>query len=134
LLRAGAGWHDDARHAFVPAGNGSLPGHAMEARGSVVTADVESDPRFRVTQLELDHHIVSAITAVIYCGQRPMGALVAETTKRRVFNWKEVHFLEAIGNILGLAAGSGRSKLDFPSAHEPGNGKSSQHVSPGRFA
>ena len=104
LLRAGAGWKDGyIGNATVDAGDGSLAGYALLAGGTVVIEDLGKETRFRIPPLLRDHGVVSSVAVIIHDQDRPFGVLGAHATISRAFNADDVHFLEAISNVISRA-------------------------------
>jgi two-component system, cell cycle sensor histidine kinase and response regulator CckA len=103
-LRAGIGWGtDDARAIEIPTGTESSAGYAVLANRSVVVHDLHLETRFRTPPVLIERGIVSGIDTIVRGTERPFGVLAAYTTSRRVFTTDDVHFLEAVANVLGTA-------------------------------
>ncbi len=104
LLRAGVGWRAGAvGRATVEGGTSSQAGYTLLVHGPVVSEDLGAEGRFRVPTLLLEHGVVSAASVVIHDHDRPYGVLSAETTQRRDFTADDVHFLQAVANVLAAA-------------------------------
>jgi PAS domain S-box-containing protein len=104
VLSAAAGWETAmAGQARVPNGNGSLAGFALQMQQPIVAEDFDTEARFRVSQFERDQHVASGIAAVIFSAGKAVGVLVAESSRRHIFGWSDVHFLQAVANVLGTA-------------------------------
>ncbi|MBX3319449.1 MAG: response regulator [Nitrospira sp.] len=102
-LRAGVGWREGlVGDATVGAELNSQAGFTLASQGSVIVEELESESRFSGPGLLLDHGIVSGMSCVI--AGRPgsrFGVLGAHTLKKRRFSDDDVHFLEAIANVVG---------------------------------
>jgi signal transduction histidine kinase len=105
-IRAGAGWREGVvGHALDAAGDGSQAGYTLAARVPVVAEDLAADARFRPGAIATRHGAVSAATVVIAgAGDAPFGVLGALATRRRSFTGDDVHFLQAVANVLAGAA------------------------------
>jgi diguanylate cyclase (GGDEF)-like protein/PAS domain S-box-containing protein len=103
LLRAGHGWNEGVvTTAIGDAGRGSLVGHAVEVGAPVVSDDVAAEPRFTPSPLLVEHGVVSAATVLIGGREEPYGALVACSRRSRTFSADDVHFLQAVANVISM--------------------------------
>jgi PAS domain S-box-containing protein len=103
LLRSGVGWHQGIMGAKVSTLNSSQAGFTLISEEPVIVTDFNSETRFGYSQLLADHNIVSGVTLVIHCKDRPFGVLGAHSTKPRNYNRDEIYFLQAIANVLATA-------------------------------
>jgi DNA-binding NarL/FixJ family response regulator/signal transduction histidine kinase len=104
MLRAGLGWQDGAiGTARAPADRGSLMGCVLAAGAPVVSEDVAADERFESADFPAAVAPVSAVAAVIAGRDRPFGVLSAFAQQRRWFSETDVHFLQAVANVLAAA-------------------------------
>ena len=104
LLRAGAGWHDGlVGTAEVPAGADSQAGYTLASAVPVVVEDLAADDRFRGPKLLTDHGVVSGLSVIIRGPHGPWGVFGVHTRRRRVFTRDDVHFLQAVANVVGAA-------------------------------
>jgi GAF domain-containing protein/CheY-like chemotaxis protein len=101
LLRAGTGWQDGlVGQAIVDANRKTQAGFTLHT-GSLVTVDgLGAETRFRETPFLREHGIVSGITVVIGHEGRPFGVLGAHSRSPRAFTEDDVHFVQAIANLL----------------------------------
>ena len=105
LLRAGVGWREGlVGTAEVDTGGDSQAGYTLMSDEPVVVADLRTEERFGGPALLREHEVVSGVSCVI-TGQdgEPWGVLGAHTKLRRDFTRDDVHFLQAIANLLGAA-------------------------------
>ncbi|MFA9462177.1 ATP-binding protein [Thiohalorhabdus sp. Cl-TMA] len=101
LLKSGVGWQEGrVGLATEPDGRGSPGGYTLLADSPVHIADLASETRFSPSELLRDHAAVSGITVVIRGVQRAYGVLAAFSRKRREFSRSDVHFLQALANVL----------------------------------
>jgi|GEM_PF-4943711 len=104
LLRAGAGWSEGlVGHVTVDAGTASQAGYTLLSNAPVITENIQTEKRFTAPALLHQHHVVSGMTVIIQGRVRPFGVLGAHTTKRRIFNEDDIHFLQSIANVLANA-------------------------------
>lgn len=103
-LRAGTGWQDGLIGvSTVPAGTGSQAGYTLDTGQPVVVLDTAEEERFEVAPLLRDHGVVSGVTVVIRGPGSTWGVMGAHTTERREFSRDDVHFVQAVGNVVGAA-------------------------------
>lgn len=102
-LRAGVGWREGlVGSATVDVELNSQAGFTLASQRSVIVEELPNESRFSGPALLLDHGIVSGMSCVI--AGRPgslCGVLGAHTLKKRRFSDDDVHFLEAIANVVG---------------------------------
>ncbi len=108
LLKAGVGWKEGlVGKATLEATPGSLLEYALlSGGGPVVMEDLVKERRFSIPALFLEHGIVSGISGVMIHGlDRPYGVMGAHTSKKRRFTQDDVHFLQAVANVVATAVG-----------------------------
>jgi PAS domain S-box-containing protein len=111
LLRSGVGWKEGmVGKAVVGAGSDSQAGYTLLASEPVIVENLHEESRFKGPELLLDHDVVSGISVVIHGRDRPFGVLGAHTVQRRAFTQDDVHFMQAIANILAEAIERRRSE------------------------
>jgi signal transduction histidine kinase len=104
LLRAGVGWQDGlVGSAVVEAGGNSEAGFILSSGRPAIIEDLATDARFNGTGLLHAHGVVSGASVIIPGQLGPFGVLGAHTTRRRAFSPDDVHFLEAVANVLATA-------------------------------
>lgn len=104
LLRAGVGWQAGlVGQATVSAGLGSQAGYTLVSHEPVIVEDLSAETRFSGPPLLHDHGVVSGISVIIQGEGRPFGVMGAHTTSRRTFTPDDIHFLQAIANVLAEA-------------------------------
>jgi PAS domain S-box-containing protein len=102
LLRAGAGWREGCvGHVTMGLGTASLAGYTLLLNEPVIVEDLRAERRFRIPPLLHDHLAVSGTSVIILGPGRPFGVLGAYSTRRQRFSADDVHFLQAIANVLG---------------------------------
>jgi PAS domain S-box-containing protein len=110
--RAAFGWSADeiASAAPCPAGTGSLVGYAFLLGEPVISDNVAGDERFRVSSLLAQRAPVSAAAVVIPGQHDPYGALAVIAREPRTFGSRDIEFVQAVANVIGIAVE--RSALD----------------------
>ncbi len=104
VLRAGVGWKEGTiGRAMVAATPDTHAGFTLRSHAPVVVEDLATETRFRPPELLTEHGVVSTMSVVIYHRNGPFGVLEADTTQRRLFSNDDIHFLQAIANILTAA-------------------------------
>ncbi len=111
LLRAGVGWKDGLTgHTTVGTERDSQAGYTLVSSKPVVVEDLRTESRFRGPQLLTDHGVVSGISVIIHGKERPFGILGAHTTRFRKFTRDDIHFLQAVSNVLAAAIERSRAE------------------------
>jgi signal transduction histidine kinase/CheY-like chemotaxis protein len=104
FLRAGSGWREGSVGTVtVDAGRGSQAGFTLVSGEPTVSADLREEERFQPSALLQEHGAISGVTVPIQGNQRAFGVLGVHTTRPRIFNEEEVHFLFTIATLLAMA-------------------------------
>jgi PAS domain S-box-containing protein len=104
LLRAGLGWQAGlVGQATVGTNLDSLAGYTLTSDNPVIVEDLRRDDRFLGPPLLLDHGVISGMSVVIRGQKRPFGILGTHTSRQQTFTQDDVHFLQAVANILADA-------------------------------
>ena len=110
LLRSGDGWKPG--HVGVTRldlGEQTVTGRALQLNQPILIEDIRKDQHLRLPAYIKEHRITSSMAVVIQGRERPFGVLTVDTTARRTFKTEDIHFLEAIGNVVATAI----SRLQF---------------------
>jgi len=112
LLRAGVGWQEGCvGRAVVPFGDHSEADHGLLSGGPVVAEDLAAERYPGVPALLARHGVVSMLSVLIHGGnERRLGVLCAATAVRRTFSQDDVHFLQAVANLVAAAIERGRAE------------------------
>jgi PAS domain S-box-containing protein len=111
LLRSGVGWtHGLVGRATVQAGRDSHAGHTLVAGKPVIVEDLHSDTRFGAPAMHREHGVTSGMSVVIAAQERPYGVLGAHSRQQRRFTENDVHFLQAVANVLADAVARKRGE------------------------
>lgn len=104
LLRAAAGWDQTlVGRVRVSAGRDSQAGYTMLSEGPVVVIDLAEESRFSGPPLLTESGIRSGISVRILAQGSAFGVLGAHTLRPRRFSEDDVHFVQAIANVLSIA-------------------------------
>ncbi|MFQ5674871.1 MAG: PAS domain S-box protein [bacterium] len=104
LLKAGVGWKKGhIGRATVDTGAGSQAGYTLLAKEPVVVDDLRTETRFSGPPLLVDHGVVSGMSVIIAGSEKPFGVFGAHTTRRRTFTKDDIHFMQAVANVLATA-------------------------------
>ncbi len=104
LLRAGVGWMEGyVGHTLIKAKTASQAGYTLLSTEPVIVEDLRTETRFSGPPLLTDHRVASGMSVIIHGQDRPFGVLGAHTTQRRRFSTDDIHFLQAIANVLAAA-------------------------------
>jgi signal transduction histidine kinase len=119
LLRSGVGW--PARligHSTVDARPDSQIGYTLFSSEPVIVEDLRTDTRFSELSLLHDYDIVSGMSVIIDGKDWPFGVLSIHTPQRRAFTQDDIHFLQAIANLLATAIEQRRAQEALQEAHD----------------
>jgi PAS domain S-box-containing protein len=117
VMRAGVGWKDGVDHR-VAAGARSQAGYTLASRQPVVVEDLRTETRFEGPSLLLDHGVVSGVSVIIPGRESPFGVLGAHSRDKRAFTEDDVHFLQAIANVLSAAIERERSGAELAESEQ----------------
>lgn len=111
VLRAGHGWGDEiVEHQPVEIGRESHAGFTMDRGEPVVVSNLNVETRFRIPTLLTQHGVVSSLSVSISGELVPYGVLRVHTHTERAFSEDDVHFMQAVANILAEAIKRGRTE------------------------
>jgi two-component system cell cycle sensor histidine kinase/response regulator CckA len=104
LLKHGVGWGaGQVGHTTVDAGERSQAGYTLLSNHPVIVVDLPSETRFSGPDLLTSHSVVSGVSVIIQGTHGPYGILGAHTRQRRLFTEDDVHFLQALANVVADA-------------------------------
>src|SRR5579883_1184260 len=104
ILRAGLGWRNgQINRAILRAEPGSQAAFALGRHKPVIIENLAKEKRFKPSPLLLSHGVVSGVSLVIPGVKRPFGTLGAYARKPHRFTRDELHFLQAVANVLAAA-------------------------------
>jgi PAS domain S-box-containing protein len=102
LLVAGAGWAAGMVGTARTPARHTLAGYALTVKTPFTILDLRADRRIR-TSLLRDQAAVSAAFAVIGGPARPYGVLKIFSRRERAFSEDDLHFVQAVANVLAAA-------------------------------
>ncbi|MDQ3757681.1 MAG: GAF domain-containing protein, partial [Actinomycetota bacterium] len=102
-LRAGVGWEDGSMGLRLRVSGTTQSGYALLSGEPVVVDDLPHDLRFPGSTFLLRHGVRCGVTIAIQGVSRPFGVLGVHSRTRRRFGTDDVHFLEAVANVLATA-------------------------------
>jgi GAF domain-containing protein len=113
LLRAGVGWRAGlVGQGTVSAGIDSQAGYTLASAAPVIVEDLRTESRFSGPPLLREHGVVSGMSVIIHGEDHPFGVLGAHTREQRTFTDHDVHFLQAIANVLAATVGRERTEAE----------------------
>ncbi len=114
VLRAGVGWRDGCvGRVEMEAAADSQAGYTLLSGEPVVVEELKRETRFQPMPLLWEHGVVSGATVVIQGQHGPFGVLGVHTSRRRIFNEDEVHFLMAFATLLAMAVERHRTEPEI---------------------
>ncbi len=114
LLRAGTGWRPGSvGKASVRLDSATAPGQAARTGVAVVVDGLRQGKRVRPSRLQARHGVSSCAYVVVSSPRGRSGLLGVHSRKRRAFSQDDVHFLQAVANILADAAARERGEFDL---------------------
>jgi diguanylate cyclase (GGDEF)-like protein/PAS domain S-box-containing protein len=122
LLRAGVGWTAGlVRQALTPLGSEFHAGFTWGSLGSVIVDDYATERRFRPAPLLRRHGAVSGLSVIVGGTKRPFGVLGAHSRVPRGFTRDELHFLQAVANVLAdaIARRLSEERIRHQALHDP---------------
>src|SRR5918995_4955790 len=132
LLRAGAGWDEEALEtAKLSPGGGSHDGHALEAGRPVTVEDLREERPFDQDSLLGEVGAVSGVTVIIHRYEEPYGVLAAHSRYRRRFTEGEIGLVQNIAKLIGASL---ESANDYPASDKRSEKRRGQtDATDGRF-
>jgi PAS domain S-box-containing protein len=119
LLRAGVGWPEElVGQLTVDANPGSQVGYTLFSSAPVVVEDLNTETRFSGPPLLDNHKIVSGMSVIIDAQDWPFGVLGAHTTRPRTFSQDDIHFLQAVANVLAAVIERRQAEKAFRDSEE----------------
>ena len=119
LVRAGVGWHQGVvGHATIGADLASPAGYAFQTRRPVISNHLAEEERFRTPELLVEHDIKRAINVILDGQDPPFGVLEADSPTPGDFTERDLAFLEAVANLLGMAVQRHRADAEIRRLNE----------------
>jgi PAS domain S-box-containing protein len=118
VVRAQLGWPDLAAENRIPTGYASQSGYTLLTRDPVIVDDCAVEQRFQISPAVLAAGVRSGVSVLIEGDQEPLGVLTAFTFMARKFVQDDVHFLQAVANVLTAAIQRERAEESVRQARE----------------
>lgn len=119
LLRSGVGWQSRlVGRATVDARTDSQVGYTLFSSEPVIVENLRTDTRFSDLSLLYDYDIISGMSVIVDGEEWPFGVLSIHTPERRIFTQDDIHFLQAIANLLATAVEHKRARDALQEAHD----------------
>src|SRR4029078_12747719 len=77
-------------------------GQVILDQAPILIEDLRTDARFTALSVASEHGVVSSLTVPIYGPTRPLGVLAVHTARHRPFPESDVHFVQAVANVVAL--------------------------------
>ena len=118
IATAQVGWPDAETGNRFPVGPRSQSGFTLLRREPVIVADMAAETRFEASPVVQASGVTSSVSVVIEGGETLLGVLCVFTREPRTFAQDDVHFLQAIANVLTEAIQRQRAEENIRQAHE----------------
>ncbi|MBF0557461.1 MAG: PAS domain S-box protein [Nitrospirae bacterium] len=119
LLRAGVGWNEGlVGHATVSTGLDSQAGYTLASSEAVIVEDLRSEKRFNGPPLLFEHGVISGISVIIQGKDGPWGVMGAHSARQIPFTNDDIHFFQAVANILAEALERNQAEEALREANE----------------
>jgi len=102
-VRAANGWKGEAVGRQVPAHARSQAAYSLQSKAPIIVSDLRQETRFEPSSLMVEQGVVSGVTVILGGHEQPSGILGAHTVRQRDFTRDDVHFLQAMSNVLAAA-------------------------------
>lgn len=104
VFRAGVGWRAGlVGGATVELGPGTPAGRVVLDQTPVLIDDLRTDARFPAPSMAREYGVVSSLTVPLYGQARPLGVLGVHAARPRPFPEGDVHFVQAVANVVATA-------------------------------
>jgi PAS domain S-box-containing protein len=104
VFRAGVGWRAGlVGGATVELGPGTPAGQVILDQVPVLIEDLRTDGRYPAPSVAREHGVVSSLSVPLYGQTRPLGVLGVHATRPRPFPEGDVHFVQAVANVVSTA-------------------------------
>jgi signal transduction histidine kinase len=102
-VRATDGWPVASLELIYGVEPSTVAGQAVLTANPVLVEDLRADPRFAGHPLTPEMHVAGSMNVVIHCPRGLFGVLAVHTDQPRTFTDDDVHFLQAVANLLAAA-------------------------------
>jgi two-component sensor histidine kinase len=117
LVRAGVNWKPGVvGNATFGAHEKSPGGYALREDAPTISNDVETEGRFEIPELLVEHHVKSMINVVIRGEGAAWGVLEVDSRQHRAFNEDDASFLQNYANMIAAAIDRLRTEAELKEA------------------
>jgi two-component sensor histidine kinase len=117
LVRAGVNWNPGVvGQATFGAHARSPGGYALRENKPVISPDTETEDRFEIPKLLIEHKVRSMVNVVIQGERAAWGVLEVDSRQPRDFNDDDVFFLQNYANLLAAAIDRLQSEVELKEA------------------
>lgn len=100
---AGVGWRNDlVGGPTMELRAGTPAGQVILDQVPILIDDLRTDTRFTALSVAREHGVVSSLSVPIYGPTRPLGVLAVHSVRPRPFPESDVHFVQAVANVVAL--------------------------------
>jgi len=104
VFRSGIGWRAGlVGGATVELRPGTPAGRVVLDQAPVLIEDLLTDGRYPAPSMAREHGVVSSLTVPLYGQARPLGVLGVHSAHPRLFPDADVHFVQAVANVVATA-------------------------------
>ncbi|HSI15646.1 MAG TPA: PAS domain-containing protein [Chthoniobacter sp.] len=103
IARAQLGWPDPNSGNRIPIGHGSQSGYTLLTGEPTIVNDMSKEKRFSISSAIVNAGIQSGLSVLVEGAEGALGVLAAFNFKLRSFAQDDVHFLQAVANVLTAA-------------------------------
>jgi signal transduction histidine kinase/CheY-like chemotaxis protein/PAS domain-containing protein len=118
VVRAGVGWKEGTVGDATVEADGSEAEYALHAVEPVIIEDLRTENRFQPSALLRGHGVVSGVMVALRGQGVPFGVVGIHSAKRRVFTKDDIHFLQAVANVLETAVARKRVEAELDEAKQ----------------
>lgn len=101
----------------IAADDSTQAGWTLLAGEPVVVGDYRTETRFAISPVLEASGAVSGVSVVISGSDKPFGVLLTHAAHERVFSPDDVHFLEAVANVIAAASERDQGEMALKKAH-----------------
>jgi two-component sensor histidine kinase len=121
LVRAGVNWDPGVvGHATLGAHLNSPAGFALQEDNPVISLDVDTEDRFEIPKLLIEHGVKSMINVVIRGERAAWGVLEVDSRQHRNFDENDISFMQNYANLLASAIDRLQMEAELREAVEHG--------------
>ncbi len=104
-LKSGGGCCHDAivQSVTIRVNTESQEGYTLWMNEPILSPNFQEETRFTPSPFLLERGILSGVTVLVHGQTEPYGVLAAYSTERHQFDLEDLHFLQAIANVLAAA-------------------------------